>query len=92
MPPKTEEELKSETAKWLEKLEVDIKTIKIASTFDRKATKEAMENVRAYIKDCKHFSEKGDLTRAFEAIVYAWGIYETLLRMGLITVSVEYKR
>ncbi len=83
--PKTEASLKRETAKWLAKLERDLKGVKSTGRLPDKQLREVMENIRAYIKDCKYFSDEGDLIKAFEAIVYAWGIYETCLRTGLIS-------
>ncbi|MBL7160709.1 MAG: DUF357 domain-containing protein [Candidatus Aenigmarchaeota archaeon] len=46
--------------------------------------KERLENVHAYVSDCKHFLEKCDLVRAFEAVIYVWGIAETLEMMNLV--------
>ncbi|RLE09054.1 DUF357 domain-containing protein [Candidatus Aerophobetes bacterium] len=65
--------------KRLEEKSEKIKKIKYVKGID-----ECTENIRAYISDCKYFLEKNDLINAFEAIVYAWGIYETLERLGLI--------
>lgn len=78
--PTTDSILEKETHKWLKKLEKETVTL---NPEDQK-TKEAIENMRAYIKDCKHFLKEKDLVRAFEAVIYAWGIYETLLRMDLV--------
>jgi hypothetical protein len=77
---KTQEALESETGKWLGKLEKDAAEAK-------GRTKEAeaqLTNMRAYISDCHHFQKEGDWVRAFEAVVYAWGIYETLKHLGLL--------
>jgi len=82
--PETESELKKETEKMLKKLEQEIKHTKPTDRLDSKAIKEAMENVHAYISDCKHFQQKNSLIHAFEAIVYAWGILDTLQRCHLI--------
>jgi hypothetical protein len=43
-----------------------------------------IKNMDAYIKDTRHFMEKGDFVRAFEAVIYAWGILETLEHAGLV--------
>jgi len=40
------------------------------------------ENVLAYRDDTKHFLEEEDYIRAWEAVIYAWGILETLERLG----------
>ncbi len=70
----TQEELGSETRRWLEKLEERLE--------DRDERVEQMENVLAYRDDTRHFLEEGDLVNAFESVVYAWGILETLERLG----------
>mgnify|MGYP002761157119 CR=1 FL=1 len=71
---KTQEKLEEETEKWLEKLD------------DRLEGKdrdiEQMENVLAYRDDTEHFLKKEDYIRAWEAVIYAWGILETLERLG----------
>ncbi len=72
--------LEKETLKWAEKLEERIKGAKIR---DQKINNE-MENVKAYLKDSKHFLGKKDFVRAFEAVIYAYGIYEACFRMGLV--------
>lgn len=71
---KTREKLEQETEKWLEKLESRIE--------DRDESVEQMENVLAYRDDTYHFLEEEDFVRAWESVVYAWGILETLERLG----------
>lgn len=71
---KTQEKLKEETEKWLEKLEDRIE--------DRDTSVEQMENVEAYRDDTYHFLEEEDFIRAWESVIYAWGILETLERLG----------
>lgn len=66
----TEEKLKEETEKWLEKLKKeDIRP---------KGEKGEMfvENIHAYREDAKHFLEKDDAIRSFEAVVWAWSWLE----------------
>ncbi len=70
---KTQEKLKEETEKWLEKLEERLEK--------RDSEVEQMENVLAYRDDTYHFLEEEDFIRAFEAVIYAWGILETLERL-----------
>ena len=70
----TEEKLKEETEKWLQKLEVRVE--------DRDSSVEQMENVEAYRDDTYHFLGEEDYIRAWESIIYAWGILETLERLG----------
>lgn len=71
---KTQEQLKEETKKWLEKLENRLE--------DRDEDVEQMDNVLAYRDDTYHFLEEEDYIRAWEAVIYAWGILETLERLG----------
>jgi len=71
---KTQEKLEEETRKWLEKLENRIE--------DRDSEVEQMENVEAYRDDTRHFLEEEDYIRAWESVIYAWGILETLERLG----------
>jgi len=71
----TDEKLKSETEKWLKKLESRIE--------DRDSSVEQMENVEAYRSDTYHFLEQNDFIRAWESVIYAWGILETLERLNM---------
>lgn len=79
--------LEKETKKWLEKLKQELNKpgIKeIVNTIKEKLTRAMIKNMQAYVEDCQHFLEKKDFIRAFEAIIYAWGIWETLKHLGLI--------
>jgi hypothetical protein len=71
---KTQEKLEEETKKWLEKLNDRIE--------GKDDSVEQMENVLAYRDDTKHFLKEEDYIRAWEAVIYAWGILETLERLG----------
>jgi hypothetical protein len=83
--PDTDERLEFETKKWLEKLEARMGSVTVEKgVLEKKVTDNAMENVSAYIKDCRHFLSEKDFVNAFEAIIYAWGIFETLERAGLV--------
>lgn len=70
----TQEKLEEETKKWLQKLEDKVE--------DRDEEVEQMENVLAYKEDTKHFLDEDDYIRAWESVIYAWGILETLERLG----------
>ena len=72
----TQQKLEKETRKWLEKLEKEIENVS--------SEIEQMENVEAYRDDTYHFLEEEDYIRAWESVIYAWGIYETLERLGKI--------
>lgn len=72
----TQQKLEKETKKWLEKLEKEIENVS--------SEIEQMENVEAYRDDTYHFLEEEDYIRAWESVIYAWGIYETLERLDKI--------
>ena len=84
--PDTDSKLESETRKWLARLEEQMKETAIVSDspLEKKVLDNSMTNVHSYVKDCRHFLSRNDFINAFEAIIYAWGIYETLERMGLV--------
>ena len=64
-----DEDLRKETEKWLARIEEERK--KIGSGDDY-----IIKNIDAYISDSRHFMEKGDLIRAFEAVVWSWAYLE----------------
>ncbi len=74
---KVEEELRTETVKWLERIEV------LKFSGDRRF----VDNVRAYIHDSRYFLEKGDLVRAFECVVWAWAWLEIGQEFGFLEVE-----
>ncbi|HLD77765.1 MAG TPA: DUF357 domain-containing protein [archaeon] len=80
----TAKELRAQTEKWLAKLEAELPKARLTGFLPAKEGRELLENARAYVKDCKHFVSKGDWVNAFEAVIYAWGIYETALRVGAL--------
>ena len=69
----TQKKLKQETEKWIDKLEDRME--------GRDLEVEQMDNVEAYRKDTYHFLEEKDFIRAWESVIYAWGILETLERL-----------
>lgn len=71
---KTQEKLEEETNKWLDKLDEELEGL------DKDI--EQMENVLAYRNDTLHFLKEKDFIRAWEAVIYAWGILETLQRLN----------
>ena len=80
----TDEELRKETEKWLERLRKSYRDIELTGKLPEEDLHPIFENIVAYIKDCKHFLDKGDLVRAFEAVIYAWGLLEACQHLGLI--------
>lgn len=75
----TELLLLKETEKWLSRLKK-----KSLPPSQQQEVREQITNIKAYLADCQHFLEKKDYVRAFEAVVYAWGIFETLEKLGLL--------
>lgn len=72
-----------EIEKWLNKIEEIVGRIEV---FDSKG-EEMFENMKAYISDCKHFRGQGDLVRSFEAVVWAWAIFEIGKDLGIFLVK-----
>lgn len=73
---KLEEDLRAETVKWQKKAQDLYEKVSGDEPF--------LENVSAYIRDCQYFLEKGDLIRAFEAVIWAWAWMEIGLQKGLL--------
>lgn len=72
-----EAKLQNETVKWLQRAE---------QIFTKITPKEEpfAKNIQAYLFDSHYFLEKGDLVRAFEAVIWAWAWMEIGQEMGLI--------
>ncbi len=83
MSSKTDLKLKKEVEKWLEKIEKEIKGVRVLD----KTRSGFLKNINAYIKDCKYFLEKGDLIRAFEAIIWAWSWLEIGKELKILSVQ-----
>ena len=79
----TEAEIILQTKKWLEKAKEEMQNAVIKD--ESKA--DALRNAKNYIKDCSSFIEKNDWVRAFEAVIYAYGILDTLKRLGIIEIE-----
>lgn len=79
-PANLEKDLRAETEKWMSKADEAVRN----AVFDGDRGAKFMANVNAYISDSKHFLEKGDLIRAFEAVVWAWAWLEIGEEMGII--------
>lgn len=78
---KTQRKLEKETRKWLERLNERIDGKR--SVVEDLEVIDEMENVLAYRDDTMHFLEENDFVRAWEAVIYAWGIFETLERLDM---------
>jgi len=84
----TVEKLKKETERFQEKMDAVFKTIKVTNPKGN----DLLHMANAYFKDSFHFSKKGDLVSAFEAINISWGYIDSGLMLGFFEVSVELKR
>ena len=87
MSDNTARELESETKKWLEKLKkMEPELAELLKYAKEKTVRAALQNMQAYIDDCQHFLDKKDFIRAFEAVIYAWGIWDTLRKCNLVGI------
>jgi len=71
---RTQKELKQKTERGVDELDEEVEELS--------EDVEQSENVFAYRDDTVHFLEQEDFIRAWEAVIYAWGILETLQRLG----------
>jgi hypothetical protein len=77
------ERLRGETARWLSRLEGAYAGFTPTGRLPEGELRPVRQNIEAYIMDSRHFLEKGDLVRAFEAAIYAWGLLEACQHLGL---------
>ena len=82
--PNLSKTLKNETDKWLAKLEDAYSGFASTGKLPDSDLKPIRENIEAYIKDSRFFTQNGDFVRAFEAVVYAWGLLEACQHLGLV--------
>ncbi|MBI4896471.1 MAG: DUF357 domain-containing protein [Candidatus Aenigmarchaeota archaeon] len=75
-----EEELEQEIDKWTQRIHVKRKTVVVLD----QAQEHLLNNIDAYIADSKHFLEKKDMIRSFEALVWAWSWIEILEELGVL--------
>ncbi len=71
-----EDDLRAETLKWLERAEDLFKKCRGDESF--------LTNISSYISDSRYFLGKGDLIRAFEAVIWAWAWMEIGLEKGML--------
>lgn len=72
----TEEEI----LKLLSRIERELKDVKAT----KKKGKEFLENISAYVKDCRYFLQKGELVLSFETVVWSWAYLEIGRELKLI--------
>lgn len=75
-----EHQLREETEKWLLRIKEKRKNVIAKSD----AAQEHLKNMEAYIHDSEHFLKKGDLVRAFEAVIWAWSIIDMLEKLEMV--------
>lgn len=63
----------------LNKLELSVPSNSFLGDFGNNA----MEMIRSYFSDAKHFRENGDLINAFAALNYSYGWIDCLVRLGV---------
>ncbi len=78
------ETLRNETEKWLARLEDAYSSFASTGKLSDKELRPIQDNIEAYIKDARYFTKKGDPVRAFEAVVYAWGLLEACQHLGVV--------
>jgi hypothetical protein len=77
------EKLQEETLKMIEKIETMISKIEVSGN----KSEEMLENTKAYVSDSKHFLKEKDFIRAFESVVFAYGILETCEELGIFKIE-----
>ena len=81
-------EIKELARKEIERIEEVIKEVELK---DVKAT-EVYNLALSYFTDAKHFFEKEDFIRAFEAIVISWAYLDACLHFGFIEIPEKFKK
>ncbi len=51
----------------------------------------AMEMIKSYFSDAKHFQEKGDMINAFAALNYSYGWIDCLVRLGALDGGEDHR-
>ena len=67
-----EEDLRRETEKWLLRARETMDAVSVPGEEGKRFS----ANIEAYLSDSRYFLEKGDLIRAFEAVIWAWAWIE----------------
>ena len=75
-----EKELLIQIKKWTEKIKTEREKIELIE----KKGKNSLKNIDAYISDSNFFLNKKDYIRSFECLIYAWGIFETMLELKFL--------
>lgn len=75
-----EKNLRDETEKWLAELKLERMKIELKDN----SKENVLKNMDAYTSDAQHFLQKGDLIKAFEAVIWSWAILELGLELGVL--------
>lgn len=79
-------ELKDKVGRYIKIEEEALKKLKIAvpeNSLMGEYAKNAMEMIKSYFSDAKHFQDKGDLLNAFASLNYSYGWIDSLVRLGV---------
>jgi hypothetical protein len=63
---------REEIERWLKKLEDKLNKARLMD----ERRKDFLENIRAYVRDCRYWMDKGDYVKAWEVVSFAWGLFE----------------
>ena len=75
-----EDDLRRETEKWLLRAQEAMDAVSAQGVGGARFS----ANIEAYISDSRYFLEKGDLIRAFEAVIWAWAWIEISQDLGIL--------
>jgi len=71
---------REEIERWLKKLEDKLNKARLID----EGRKDFLENIHAYVNDCKYWMDKGDYVKAWEVISFAWGLFEAGEEFGVL--------
>lgn len=74
---------RAEIEKWLDKMENMMDRIEAADD----KSKEVLQNMKAYAQDSRYFLDKQDFVRSFEAIIWAFAIFETCKELNVFAID-----
>lgn len=81
------EELRDVAKKEIDQMDEIIEEVKVV---DKKGN-DIMELSKAYFSDSKHFFEKKDFIRAFEAVVISWTYIDSGLHLKVFKIPEKFK-
>ena len=72
-----------EITKWLDKLEPMLENVEVIN----QKGESFLQNAKAYVSDSRHFLEQGNLVKSFEAMIWAWSIFELCQELEIFMFS-----